>query len=191
MTLSVDSNESNGGESLEREKKWIRDIVRHGSRRAADALVRSYYDEIYAFVYRQTGKREDALDLTQECFLAALRSISSYDSKKSGFRTWLYHIAAHKVIDLRRKQRIVYYSLDEQEEIADEQDFTLDIQNKELLAEIEQLVSAQDPLLQEIYRLRVYGEHTFPQIADATAQPESKVKAQYYRLIAKIKKNHE
>ena len=60
---------------MEQEQKWIRDIVRHGSKKAADALVRAYYDDIYTFVYRQTGNREDAMDLTQESFLAALRSL--------------------------------------------------------------------------------------------------------------------
>lgn len=173
---------------MEREQKWIRDIVRHGSREAADALVRCYYDEIYAFAYRQTGSREDALDLTQECFLAVLRSLPSFNAKKAGFRTWMYHIAGHKVIDMRRKQRIQCYPLEEGIEIADMQDFTQDIQNKELLDEIERLVCREDPQVQEVYRLRVYGEHSFPEIAAATVQPEPKVKAQYYRLVARIKK---
>lgn len=174
---------------MEREQRWIRDIVRYGSCEAADKLIRSYYDEIYAFVYRQTGNREDALDLTQECFLAVLRSLPTYSAKKASFRTWVYHIAAHKVIDLRRKKKIQYYPLEEQAEIADGKDFTQDIQNKELLDEIEKLVCGEDPGVQEVYRLRVYGEHSFPEIAAATVQPESKVKAQYYRLIARIKKH--
>ena len=91
---------------MERELKWVRDIVRRGSRKAADQLVREYYDDIYAFVFRQIGNREDALDVTQECFLAALRSLPFYNPQKAGLRTWLYHIASHKVIDQRRKRMI-------------------------------------------------------------------------------------
>ncbi len=125
---------------MEREKKWVRDIVRFGSKKAADALVREYYDDIYAYVYRQTGSREDALDVTQECFLAAFRSLSSYDPKKAGLRTWLYHIASHKVIDFKRKKREVYVLMEEQE------------------------------------------------IAAVLAQPEAKIKAQYYRLSARLRK---
>ena len=37
-----------GGEGLEQELQWVHKIVRHGSRKAADALVRAYYDDIYA-----------------------------------------------------------------------------------------------------------------------------------------------
>ena len=98
---------------MEQEQKWIRDIVRHGSKKAADALVRAYYDDIYTFVYRQTGNREDAMDLTQESFLAALRSLHAYDAKKAGFRTWMYHIASHKVIDMRRKRKVQYFSIED------------------------------------------------------------------------------
>lgn len=80
---------------MERELKWVRDIVRRGSRKAADQLVREYYDDIYAFVFRQIGNREDALDVTQECFLAALRSLPFITPKRQGFEpgcTILHHI---------------------------------------------------------------------------------------------------
>ena len=87
------------------EQKWIRDIQRRGSRQAADKLVRAYYDEMYRFAYRQLGHKEDALDLTQNIFLAVLRALPTFDGRKASFRTWLYRIAAHKAIDCRRKVR--------------------------------------------------------------------------------------
>lgn len=172
---------------MDNEQRWIQAILRRGSKKAADALVRKYYDDIFAFVYRQVGNREDALDLTQECFIAMLRSLSSYNQKKAGFRTWLYHIAAHKVIDERRKGKMVIIPLEEQE-IALEEDFTEEIQNQEFLAEIEKFVCHIQPEIQEIFRLRIYAGYSFPEIAAALLQPETKVKAQYYRLLEKIRK---
>ena len=41
------------------EEQWIREIQRSGSRAAAEALIRARYDEIYRFVYRQTGHKEE------------------------------------------------------------------------------------------------------------------------------------
>lgn len=70
---------------MDQEVKWIRDTQRHGSRAAAEALISSYYDEIYRFAYRQTGNREDAMDLTQNIFLAVLWAIHSYNGKKATF----------------------------------------------------------------------------------------------------------
>ena len=84
---------------MDQEQKWIRAIQRRGSRRAAEELVDAYYDEIYRFACRQTGDREDAMDLTQNIFLAVLRALSTYDRRRAGFRTWLYRIAANKAVD--------------------------------------------------------------------------------------------
>ena len=81
------------------EEQWIREIQRRGSRTAADQLIRAHYDEIYRFVYRQTGHKEDAMDLTQAIFLAMLRALPTYRSERGAFRTWLFRIAANKVID--------------------------------------------------------------------------------------------
>ena len=88
---------------MEQERKWIREIQRHSSREAADRLIRAYYDEIYRFAYRQTGQKEDAMDLTQSIFTAVLRALPGYRAERASFRTWLYRIAANKVIDARRR----------------------------------------------------------------------------------------
>ena len=45
---------------MEREQTWIRAIQRRNSREAAEQLIQTYYDEIYRFVYRQTGSKDDA-----------------------------------------------------------------------------------------------------------------------------------
>ena len=145
-----------GGEAVEQEQKWIRAIQRHGSREAAEHLIGVYYDEIYRFVYRQTGSREDALDLTQSIFIAALRSLPGYRAVKASFRTWLYRIAANKVIDARRKSRPV----------------SLPIEEMEL----------------PVFRLRIYGEKTFPEIAASLRESEAAVKSRYYRLIGRLRK---
>ena len=58
---------------MEQEQKWIRAIQRRNSQDAAEQLIQSYYDEIYRFVCRQTGSKEDDMDLTQSIFIAVLR----------------------------------------------------------------------------------------------------------------------
>lgn len=65
----------NGGETMEQEQKWIRAIQRRNSQDAAEQLIQSYYDEIYRFVCRQTGSKEDDMDLTQSIFIAVLRAL--------------------------------------------------------------------------------------------------------------------
>lgn len=184
---------------MEQEKRWIRAAQKLGSRTAAERIVRRYYDEMYAFAYRQTGSKEDALDLVQSIFVAMLRSLPHYDARKASFRTWLYRIATNKVIDARRKARSTPVPLGESEEleklggiegelIADEGDLAAEVGNRELLGRIESYVSGFDAHVQAAFRLRLFGERTFPEIAAILNRPEPAVKAQYYRLLTRIRK---
>ena len=166
-------------------QRWIKAILHHSSKDAADQLVRAYYDDIFGFVCRQVNNRENALDLTQDIFIAALRSLPSYNAKKAGFRTWLYRIATNKVIDARRKVQPVTVDLDEDEVM--EGDFSDAVLDRELLQRIEEYVRGLDPDIQTLFRLRIYGEYSFPEIAAALSQPEAKIKAQYYRLMKRVR----
>lgn len=172
---------------MEQEAKWIRDIQKHGSRTAADRLIQAYYDEIYIFVYRQVGHKEDAMDLTQNIFLAVLRSLPSFDGRKASFRTWLYRVAANKVIDARRRIRPAPAPL-EDTELPEPVDFAAQVRDRMLLEQIETYVSALDPQIQAVFRLRLYGEKSFPEIAAALGQTESAIKSQYYRLMGRLRK---
>ena len=58
---------------MEPELKWIRRICKKQSKKDAEQLIQKYYDEIYVYVYRQTGNKEDSLDLTQEIFPSCAR----------------------------------------------------------------------------------------------------------------------
>lgn len=171
---------------MDLEQKWIRDIQRHNSRKAAEQLVDRYYDEIYRFAFRQIGNKEDAMDLTQNIFLAAFRALPSYDRKKAAFRTWLYRIAANKVIDLRRRVQPV--QLPEDLDLPAPEDAIARTQDRVLLEQIDRYVSGLDPGLQAVFRLRLYGERSFPEIAASLGQSESAVKSQYYRLIQQLRK---
>lgn len=172
---------------MEQEQKWIRDIQRHGSRQAAERLIDAYYDEIYRFAYRQVGNKEDAMDLTQNIFLAVLRALPSYDRRKAGFRTWLYRIAANKTVDARRRAGPVAVPIEELE-LPVTEDFVLGVQDRVLLERIEAFVAGLDPGVQAVFRLHLYGEKPFPEIAEILRQSESTVKSQYYRLLGRLRK---
>ncbi len=173
-----------GGETVE--EQWIREIQRKGSRTAADHLIRTHYDEIYRFVYRQTGHKEDAMDLTQSIFLAMLRALPAYRAERGTFRTWLFRIAANKVIDARRRTRLMPLPM-EKLEVPSEEDFTACVQDRVLLEQIEAYVSGLEPQIQAVFRLRLYAEQSFPEIAAALGEPEAAVKSRYYRLLRQLR----
>lgn len=172
---------------MEQETKWIQKIQHKRSRKAADRLVRAYYDEIYIYVYRQIGERENALDLTQEIFIAMLHSIDNFDRNKASFRTWLYRIATNKIIDYRRKYNPPTIDIDDLQ-LPDEFDFAKHSADREMLKAIEEYVAKMDFRVQQVFRLRLYQNCTFPEIARVLELPESTIKSQYHRLIQKLRK---
>ena len=70
----------------------------------------------------------------------------------------------------------------EETEAPDQTDFAAQVQDRDLLDRLEAYVAQLDPDTQAVYRLRIYGERTFPEIAAILGQPEAAVKTRYYRL---------
>lgn len=64
-----------------------------------EAWFRDHREAVYRFVRFRVATREIAEDITSEVFLKALRSLRSYDSRRSAPRTWLYRIARNAVTD--------------------------------------------------------------------------------------------
>lgn len=76
---------------------------RAGDRRAFDELVRRHEDRIFALALKMTGQRADALDATQEAFVAAFKRAASFRGD-AAFGTWLYRIAINACTDLLRRR---------------------------------------------------------------------------------------
>ncbi len=88
----------------EEEAKIIRAVL-DGNVNAFEDLVTEYQKQVYHITLKMTGNEEDAFDLSQETFLKAYRSLSTFRGE-AGFGSWLYRMAANLSIDfLRRRKR--------------------------------------------------------------------------------------
>jgi RNA polymerase sigma-70 factor (ECF subfamily) len=76
---------------------------------AADRLFASYYERVARWCFRFTGDRESALDLAQEAFLKAHRSLHSFRGA-SQFSTWLYSIVRNEALNRARRSGVVTQS---------------------------------------------------------------------------------
>jgi RNA polymerase sigma-70 factor (ECF subfamily) len=73
---------------------------------AFEQLVRIFAGPVFNLAYRMVSNRSDAEDLSQEIFVKLHRSIDKF-RWRSGFRTWLYALAANTCRSgLRRRQRV-------------------------------------------------------------------------------------
>jgi RNA polymerase sigma factor (sigma-70 family) len=174
---------------LDEEMRLIRKVQRLGDRVAADALIRKHYDEIYRYIYKQTSDKHTAMDLTQNVFISMLRAIPNYDNRQASFRTWLYRIATNKTIDYfrsRTTERKHILNI-EDIDIPDETELIHQIEIKALLSQVQDYVNTLEVNLQQIFRLKFFGEYTFTQIAALMSMPESTVKSKYYRLLKTLR----
>ncbi|WP_374066950.1 RNA polymerase sigma factor [Paraliobacillus sp. JSM ZJ581] len=171
------------------EKKWIKAIKKKSDEHAANQLIHKYYNEIYGFIYKQTLDQELAKDITQNVFISMLQTIHRFDGRAS-FRTWLYKIANSRLIDYYRSK---YYKQNRKAETIDDvvlyepSDFTLEVEKKNEMRKILEVLSQFDREIQQIIRLKTYGEYTFSEIAITLELPESTVKTKYYATIRKLK----
>jgi RNA polymerase sigma-70 factor (ECF subfamily) len=77
--------------------------VQRGEKDAFRDLMAPYQKKIYSLLYGMVWNREDALELTQEVFIKAYRSIKGF-RMASSFYTWLYRIAVNLALDFRRQR---------------------------------------------------------------------------------------
>lgn len=86
-----------------------------GDEAAWHAFVTEYEQRMYGYLYRLEGNSEDALDLTQEVFYRAWRSINTF---RAGERVlpWLYQVARNTQIESHRRKQHQRFSLEEARE---------------------------------------------------------------------------
>ena len=84
----------------------VRRFVSDGLGDAVDVLLRRHQDRVLGLAYRILGNRADALDASQEVFVAVFRKAASF-RHQSAFTTWLYRLTVNACNDhARRRSRL-------------------------------------------------------------------------------------
>jgi len=151
-------------------------------------LYEEYFNKIYRYVALKIGDKTEAEDMTQQVFLNALKSISSFKWKGAPFSAWLYRIAHNQVVDYFRKKKKQAATLLDESLISSDS-------NPQLAAEhsldIEQLLSATRRLTaaqREVISLRFAGELSTAQVADIMGKSQGAVKALQHSAIVALRK---
>lgn len=76
-----------------------------GRQPAYGELVRRHRNQVYRLARAHIGDADEALDVTQASFIAALASLKRYDPDRP-FQAWLSRIAINKCRDWRRRRAV-------------------------------------------------------------------------------------
>lgn len=175
-------------------EKEIIERVLGGDANAFEELVLRYEGTVYNLALRMVSNREDAADMTQETFIKAYNSLSSFrgDSK---FSVWLYRICSNVCLDfLRSKSRRPQTSLTS---LDDDDDVQLDIPDhaagpEEQLMKKLSMQSVSEGLerlpdkQRQILAMRELGGMSYAEIGQALSLEEGTVKSRIFRARKKL-----
>lgn len=160
-----------------------------GEKETFGQILDQYQRSIFNLAYRMLGNREDALDVSQETFLRAFRSLGSFDLERP-FSPWIHRIATNLCINLLKKRKIrVFPLVSEKEgpgikinEIADpgpipEEQTVMREEQNELFKAISELPEKyRVPLI-----LRHLHHFTYDEIGEILNKPPGTVKTWIFR----------
>jgi len=73
---------------------------------ALAALCELFFEDVYSYFHYRARDAADTQDLTNDVFLRLVESIRSFEPARGAFRTWIFGIAHHRLVDYRRRQAV-------------------------------------------------------------------------------------
>lgn len=155
------------------------DLLKSKDSNAFTEVVRAHQQAIYRLAYRLTGNVEDAMDLTQEVFLRAYRSLEKFRGE-SDIKTWLYRIAINTGSSWRKKSKPIV-QLDEAFEVQ------APGEDNELRVAVKEAVEGLPYKQKAVFIMHHYQGLKHEEIAEITDRSVGSVKANYFQAVAKLK----
>jgi RNA polymerase sigma-70 factor, ECF subfamily len=156
-----------------------------GDHEAFGVLVSRHARSILSVTSRMLGPAADAEDIAQETFVAAFRSLASFqfDAK---FSTWLYRIAVNKCTDALRARRPTV-SLDESDdgsvtrELTDEETPHWELEQVELAWELDKGIHALPHIYRESFVLKHIEGLGYDEMSDILGVHRDTLKMRVYK----------
>lgn len=161
-----------------------------GNQPAFARLRQKYHDAIYNLIYRMIREKDEVQDLTQEAFIKAFGSLSSFNDEFA-FSTWLYKIATNNCIDHIRRRKLQTFSIDKPIE-SKESDFSFELPDtndepdQEMIARqrkklLDDAINSLPPKYRQVIVMRHQEEMEYQEIAHILKLPLGTVKAHIFR----------
>ena len=173
---------------MDEDLKLVHDFLR-GDEDAFRKLVDKYKKKVYYTAYHLVGNHEDAMDLSQEAFISAFKSLAGFRGR-SNFYTWLYRITVNRCLNhLKMKSRYTRVSLDDGMETMDKntKDITDGLSNEELRERIKTAVAVLPEQQRAVFVLRNYDGLSHKDISNILNISVGAVKAHYSLSVQKLR----
>jgi RNA polymerase sigma-70 factor (ECF subfamily) len=174
------------------ESIWIQD-ARSGDSAAFSRLVEAYQAPVYNLAYRMLGNTVEAEDAAQECFIRAYTRLHTYDPAYK-FSSWILAIASHYCVDVLRKRRMYYLSLDDlppMTELAMPETTQPEqvVVRRQHAGDVQELLDALSPDYRTPVILRYWYDMSYREIAETMGVTVGTIKTRLHRARAKLSRS--
>jgi RNA polymerase sigma-70 factor, ECF subfamily len=162
------------------------------AREGSEAAWQEIYDDLAPVVlgYLRANNSPDPEDVLSEVFLQVARDIPRFDGDQGGFRSWVFTIAHHRLIDARRHsaRRPVELSAEPPEPGGRADDAAQEALAKIGTDEVQRLLGKLSEDQRAVLLLRVIGDLSIEDVAKAVGKRPGAVKALQRRGLAAVKR---
>lgn len=164
-----------------------------GDGEAFGEIVRRWERRIFALSYGLLGREEDALDATQETFLAAFRNLRGFRGEAK-VSSWLHRIAVNQCITRQRRAKVRKEAALEDEEERNAATFctplehsqVLLLEGREHIVAVRRAVNSLPLELRQVVLMKEFEELTFREISEILDLPLSTVKSRLYTALKQL-----
>lgn len=162
-----------------------------GQQSAYGALMQRHRDAVWRIARGHVGDGDEALDITQETFVAAFAALARYDGARP-FRVWIARIALNKCRDWARRRAVRRFfafakPIDEAIDIADRDATPEDaLHSQRELARINAAIASLPATLKDVLLLRTIEQMSQADAAQVLGVTEKAVETRLYRARAKL-----
>lgn len=176
--------------------------ISNGDKSALKEIYESYMKYVFLVIYQVVGNHEDAEDITADFFIKLWTNSEKYILGTS-HKAYLATVARHMAIDfLRKHKREVLVSEFTEDSSSDDSGQRTDIQilkdsdtNESLVEQevienlsLKEALDRLKPREREVINLKIMGDMTFKEIAEATSTPMGTVTWLYREAIKKLRR---
>lgn len=154
-----------------------------------------YAKKILNYVYRMTGSREEAEDLTQDTFVLAFRNVHSLNDNRK-FQSWLFRIAQNNIYQKYRSRTPRLESIDQTvgDEVPEAQKIPSPtkgpeerILSKELHKVIQEVIDELPEKYKQVFVLSAIHKMSYQEIADIVGRSLASVKSDIHRARVEVR----
>ena len=155
-----------------------------------------YFDDVYNYIYRLSGNRDVAEEITSETFFKALKAIDGFKGECE-IRVWLCQIAKNSYYSFIKKQKRTVdissadiESLSQRNETPEEQVIKNDEADR-----IRKILHLIDEPYKEVFMWRVFADMSFKQIGEIFKKSDNWACVTFHRakkmIIEKLEEDSE